>query len=197
MTHAPRIAGPMSRHFWALVLVMLLAGRAAQADIAKCVDADGNVTYTDAGCPEGTREVEKIPEVVTAEEKKLRPKVPLETRLKRLTDTATYRDLISPYGVLGVYGLMSLICFAVFWRDKRQARQGQWRTPESTLHLLELLGGWPGGLAGQLLLRHKIRKFSYQVVFWIIVGLHGLAWLDVWHQHRFSQAALAFMRRFF
>ncbi len=194
MPNAPRITGPMPRYFRVLVLVVLLAGGTAQADISKCVDADGNVTYTDAGCPEGTREVAKIPEVPTTEENKLRPKVPLKSRLKRLTDPSAYRGLLSPVGVLGVYGLMSLVCFAAFWRDKRQARQGQWRTPESTLHLLELLGGWPGGLAGQLLLRHKIRKFSYQVVFWSIVGLHGLVWLDVWHQHRFSQAALAFMR---
>ncbi|SJM91388.1 Cold-shock protein (fragment) [Crenothrix polyspora] len=54
-----------------------------------------------------------------------------------------------------------------------------WRIPEKSLHTLELLGGWPGALLAQRTLRHKNRKPSYQVVFWLIVGLHvaGLAQL--------------------
>lgn len=63
--------------------------------------------------------------------------------------------------------IASLLSFVAIWRDKRAAGRGGWRTPESTLHLLELLGGWPGSLAGQRLFRHKTQKLSYRVVFWL------------------------------
>src|SRR3990167_8018341 len=45
-----------------------------------------------------------------------------------------------------VYGLMSLICFIAYYRDKQFAIQSLQRTPEARLHLYELLGGWPGVL---------------------------------------------------
>jgi uncharacterized membrane protein YsdA (DUF1294 family) len=51
--------------------------------------------------------------------------------------------------IVAVYGLMSLITFAVYFFDKRTARHGRPRTPEVTLHVLELLGGWPGALLAQ------------------------------------------------
>lgn len=76
------------------------------------------------------------------------------------------------------YPLLSLFAFFAYWRDKRSAERGAWRTPEQTLHLLELFGGWPGALLAQQLLRHKTRKFSFQLVFWLIVLLHQLFWLD-------------------
>jgi len=79
---------------------------------------------------------------------------------------------------VAVYPLMSLIAFALYGYDKKQARaQGQ-RTPEKLLHAAELLGGWPGGLVAQQALRHKTRKFSYQMVFWLIVLLHEMFWID-------------------
>jgi uncharacterized membrane protein YsdA (DUF1294 family) len=70
------------------------------------------------------------------------------------------------------YGLMSLITFAVYYLDKRAARLGRPRTPEATLHVLELLGGWPGAFLAQRLIRHKNAKVGYQVVFWLIVAAH-------------------------
>ena len=76
-----------------------------------------------------------------------------------------------------VYGLMSAITFAMYARDKRAARRGARRTPEATLHLLELAGGWPGGFLAQRLVRHKNAKVGYQVVFWLIVALHALGWV--------------------
>jgi uncharacterized membrane protein YsdA (DUF1294 family) len=80
-----------------------------------------------------------------------------------------------------VYGLMSLICFIAYYRDKQFAIQGLQRTPEARLHLYELLGGWPGGLLAQRLIRHKNRKLSYQLMFWLIVLLHlSLAGLVLW-----------------
>lgn len=77
-----------------------------------------------------------------------------------------------------IYPLMSLVTFALYGYDKKQARaQGQ-RTPEKVLHAAEFLGGWPGALVAQQVFRHKTRKFSYQVVFWLVVLLHELFWMD-------------------
>jgi uncharacterized membrane protein YsdA (DUF1294 family) len=77
-----------------------------------------------------------------------------------------------------IYPLMSLMAFGLYGHDKKQARtQGQ-RTPEKLLHGAELLGGWPGALVAQQVFRHKTRKFSYQLVFWLIVLLHELFWID-------------------
>lgn len=176
-------------------MLCLWAGHASRADIYTCVGPDGAIIYTDAGCPEGTREVERVPEIAPAEPKKLRPQVPLEVRLKRLLDLDRLRVPISLPTVLGIYALMSLWCFIAYYRDKRKAINRQWRTPEATLHLLELLGGWPGGLAAQLTLRHKVKKVAYQAVFWAIGLLHGLVWADVLLDHRLSDAALGLMRR--
>lgn len=78
--------------------------------------------------------------------------------------------------VAAVYAVMSIIAFAAYAVDKRAARRGDRRTPEATLHALELLGGWPGAFAAQRLIRHKNAKFGYQVVFWLIVAAHAAAW---------------------
>lgn len=75
--------------------------------------------------------------------------------------------------VLAIYAAMSLVAAVAMLGDKRAARLGRPRTRESTLHLLELLGGWPGSLLAQRLVRHKTSKLSYQAWFWAIVVLHG------------------------
>lgn len=87
------------------------------------------------------------------------------------------------------YLLATLVILMLFWSDKRRALQGNWRIAESTLHSVELLGGWPGTLLAQQLFRHKTRKGSYLFSLWLIIGLHQLLWLDklifngrfVWH----------------
>lgn len=79
---------------------------------------------------------------------------------------------------LALYPSVSLLALVCYGIDKQRALAGQWRTPESTLHLLEALGGWPGALLAQQLYRHKTRKFEYQAVFWLIVIAHQALWLD-------------------
>lgn len=79
--------------------------------------------------------------------------------------------------VVGVYAVVSLIAFVAYVLDKRAARLGRPRTPEATLHLLEFLGGWPGALLAQRLIRHKNAKVGYQVMFWLIVALHVAGWV--------------------
>jgi uncharacterized membrane protein YsdA (DUF1294 family) len=81
--------------------------------------------------------------------------------------------------VLVVYVVLSLLAFIVYGHDKNAAQTNQWRTKEKTLHLLDFLGGWPGGLVAQQILRHKSSKESFQVIFWIVVFLNcgALGWL--------------------
>ena len=83
-----------------------------------------------------------------------------------------------PAEVAWFYLAASLAAFLAYALDKSAARNGKWRTKESTLHLIGLAGGWPGALAAQRLLRHKSRKQSFQIVFWATVILNGcaLAW---------------------
>ncbi len=69
----------------------------------------------------------------------------------------------------------SLVALIAQGRDKRAARAGRRRTSERTLHLLELVGGWPGALVGMFLFHHKIRKPSYFLVTAIIIA----AWIAV------------------
>ena len=77
-----------------------------------------------------------------------------------------------------LYVAMSLFSVLQYWCDKHNAQIGQWRIPEKQLHAVELLGGWPGALLAQQLLRHKTQKTSFQVVFWLIILAHQVYWLD-------------------
>ena len=79
-----------------------------------------------------------------------------------------------PAMALPIALLLNLATFFMYWVDKHAAQTGQWRTPESTLHLLALLGGWPGAGWAQALLRHKSSKASFLAAYWATVALHCL-----------------------
>ncbi|MCL1089154.1 DUF1294 domain-containing protein [Shewanella profunda] len=83
-----------------------------------------------------------------------------------------------PIGIVGVYFTLSLLTFIAYAIDKSAAKRNKWRTKESTLHLLALMGGWPGALFAQNLLRHKSVKASFRNVFYltIIANLAVLAY---------------------
>ncbi len=80
------------------------------------------------------------------------------------------------------YGLWSLVSLASYGLDKRRARLGERRIRERTLHLLDALGGWPGGLMAQRLFRHKTRDLKFQCLFWLTVAGHAALW--VWRAMR-------------
>ncbi len=84
-----------------------------------------------------------------------------------------------PLLIIGLYLIISLLTFLMYAKDKSAAKKGAWRTPESTLHLFALFGGWPGALVAQQKLRHKSKKQPFRFVFWLTVLLNcaGLLWL--------------------
>ncbi len=92
--------------------------------------------------------------------------------LAQVANTIDYRILLG--AALGI----NLLTLLAYWEDKRRAKMAGWRIPESTLHLMELLGGWPAAFLAQGWLRHKSTKLSFQVVFWLIVALHEYAAID-------------------
>ena len=86
-------------------------------------------------------------------------------------------QVISIAGI--AYCAMSAITASGYFIDKRLAVRGARRIPERTLHLLELLGGWPGALVAQQIFRHKRNKPSFYLVTWSIAALHVAAWIAV------------------
>ncbi|MBI5483265.1 MAG: cold shock and DUF1294 domain-containing protein [Deltaproteobacteria bacterium] len=84
---------------------------------------------------------------------------------------------IAPSWSFVVYLAMSLMTYIFYYLDKSAAQKGEWRTQESTLHLLALFGGWPGALAAQQLLRHKSIKRPFRTVFWITIALNSCAFI--------------------
>src|SRR5687767_7398029 len=87
---------------------------------------------------------------------------------------------ILPLGILLLYMAASLASAVAYAADKSAARTGRWRTAERTLHVLALVGGWPGALIAQRMFRHKSRKRSFQVAFLFTVVLNCAALLWFW-----------------
>lgn len=87
-----------------------------------------------------------------------------------------------PLSVGALYVALSILAFAMYAADKRAAQKGRWRTPENTLLLVGLIGGWPGAIVAQQLLRHKTKKLSFRTRFWVSVVLNVIVFVTlVWY----------------
>lgn len=88
-----------------------------------------------------------------------------------------------PVWLLGGAAALNLLTFIVYYLDKSAAQSGQWRVPENNLHLLALVGGWPGAWFAQQMLRHKSSKTRFRATYWatVILNCAGLAaWVMRW-----------------
>ena len=91
---------------------------------------------------------------------------------------AFFLDLI-PIKILYAYIALSILTFVIYAFDKSAAKNGRWRTSESQLHLLSLIGGWPGAFFAQSKLRHKSSKKEFQQVYWttVMINICAFGWL--------------------
>lgn len=80
-----------------------------------------------------------------------------------------FESKLIPIELIGLYAIMSVAAFLMYAKDKNAAEWGKWRTTESTLHTLSLLGGWPGAKIAQSFLRHKSKKLSFRITYWVTV----------------------------
>ena len=86
--------------------------------------------------------------------------------------------------------LVSYATALAYRSDKKKAERDEWRTPESTLHFLELVGGWHAAFLAQRKFRHKIRKDEYLFVFWLISLFHNYLAFDFINHWHYTQAAV-------
>ena len=93
-----------------------------------------------------------------------------------IVGVSVFAGKISPL-IFALYLVASLLTFLMYAVDKSAAQKGAWRTKESTLHLLSLVGGWPGALVAQEKLRHKSKKQSFRSVFWVTVFINCAAFI--------------------
>uniref|UniRef100_C6E3S0 DUF1294 domain-containing protein n=1 Tax=Geobacter sp. (strain M21) TaxID=443144 RepID=C6E3S0_GEOSM len=70
-----------------------------------------------------------------------------------------------PLPVLYVYLIAGAAAAAAYAADKWAAEHGRRRVAERTLHLLGLVGGWPGAALARWAFRHKTRKRRFVLVF--------------------------------
>lgn len=86
---------------------------------------------------------------------------------------------------IAVWSVVTFVAYAI---DKSAAKAGsdprgrskRARVSERTLHLLALLGGFPGGWLGRHGLRHKTKKRWFAIVLAVSTALHGALLLRPW-----------------
>ena len=69
--------------------------------------------------------------------------------------------------------------FALMTVDKYQAKKNLWRTPESSLMTVALLGGSIGSLLGMYTVRHKTKhlKFTVGIPVILVLQIAAVIWI--------------------
>lgn len=81
--------------------------------------------------------------------------------------------------VLLAYLLLSLTTYFTYMVDKDAAEQKAWRVSEANLHILALVGGWPGATLAQQFLRHKSKKMEFRVIHWLVTFINIAAFVHL------------------
>ena len=75
------------------------------------------------------------------------------------------------------FAVFNVVAFITFGFDKWRAGGSNRRVPESTLAWLGAVGGWPGGLLGMNVFRHKTAKLSFKLKYALaLIPFVGEVW---------------------
>ena len=77
-----------------------------------------------------------------------------------------------PLSIIIFYSIIGAITYFAYSSDKSKAIDKEYRTSEKSLLILSLIGGWIGAIIAQQRFRHKTKKSSFQIPFWITVLLN-------------------------
>lgn len=147
---------------------------------AASVDAKGRVNAADVRFAGQRIPPPRTPRVAGRRKRSMRiPRIAIGSGFLLLVVVLMMMDKI-PAVLSLAYLLMSAVSHIAYVLDKDAAgKPRRQRTPEATLHMLDLLGGWPGALIAQQQSRHKTVKASFQAAFWftVLANLAGAAWL--------------------
>lgn len=94
--------------------------------------------------------------------------------------------------LIAYLAVLNLLTWLTFAFDKSQSLGGRRRISEKTLLLLTLVGGTIGALVGMNMFRHKTKKISFQLPFFVIILLQVL--LIVWVVYHYATATNTLFR---
>ncbi|MDX1505145.1 MAG: DUF1294 domain-containing protein [Spongiibacter sp.] len=96
-----------------------------------------------------------------------------------VTLIASYYLGYTPILVSMLFLVASGVAYLAYAKDKASAKSGDWRVSENTLHIISVFCGWPGAIIAQEKLRHKTKKTSFRIAFWITVAINlfGFFWV--------------------
>lgn len=75
--------------------------------------------------------------------------------------------------------LINLIAFIVIYTDKQKAIRKKWRTKESTIMFLSLIGGSIGTYIGMYTFRHKTKHLKFTLGVPMIILAQVLAYIFI------------------
>ena len=109
--------------------------------------------------------------------KRLRANKPTSQRKRNIIVLSIFSGALALFTLSGrlpfivpiVYGAVSLLTILFYGIDKSAAKKEKRRVSEAKLHILSLLGGWPGALLAQQIFKHKRSKSSFMRVYWVTV----------------------------
>lgn len=78
-------------------------------------------------------------------------------------------DVELPPSFYYLYLSLNALTFIFYALDKYKAKHDKRRIKESTLHCLSLFGGWPLAVLAQEFLKHKTKKKTFRIAFWLTV----------------------------
>lgn len=109
--------------------------------------------------------------------KRLRANKPTSQRKRNVIVLSIFSGALALFTLSGqlpstvpiFYGALSMLTMLLYGIDKSAAKKEKRRVSEAKLHILSLLGGWPGALLAQQMFKHKRSKPSFMKVYWVTV----------------------------